>query len=385
MTDFTVPDAQALLQTARSETGIALADPVAEQALPVLVEALNSGGRLHEAGAAGMTAYLARILKNRLRMERDLLANPEILEQEVRAPVFISGMARTGSTKLQKLLAASGDFNWLPLWKVLQPSLLTGKPDESPQPRIDETDAFARWFDAATPGNRAAHIMETHEPEEDSFIVEQSLTSPMFNAWAPVGSFALWTTKQDPVARFTYLRTTLQYLQWQGLGEPGKPWVLKSPLYAGMESAIQAAFPDCRFLMTHRHPRVAMPSTLRLLEGFHAPFTTATVEVGRVLAGQASASQQHMAFRARAFPDTFLDIGFTHFVKDWTGVVSMTYDRLGLPLSPGSLARMRAWDRANPQHKHGKFDYSLERYGLDEARIDAAFETYLPLLERIGE
>jgi hypothetical protein len=49
-------------------------------------------------------------------MQRDFLRHPEIAEQKVNGPLVIMGVARSGTTKLQKLLSQSGDFNFLTFW-----------------------------------------------------------------------------------------------------------------------------------------------------------------------------------------------------------------------------------------------------------------------------
>jgi len=41
----------------------------------------------------------------------------------------------------------------------------------------------------------------------------------------------------------------------------------------------------------------------------------------------------------------------------------------------------RHWALANPQHQHGPHRYDLERFGLTDAAVDAAFTPYL---ERFG-
>src|SRR3546814_4923922 len=87
---------------------------------------------------------LLRSLVNRLRMLRDFAAHPEIREQSVREPIFVAGYLRTGSTKLVRMLAASGDFNDLPLWKARNPSSITGIPGEDPGARIADRKSTRR-------------------------------------------------------------------------------------------------------------------------------------------------------------------------------------------------------------------------------------------------
>ena len=376
MSGVQLPSAAALMAEARQRAGIDIVDEAAREPLERLVHALNTEGQLHEAGGSGMTARLVRILANRLRMQRDIAAHPEILGEPVTAPLFICGMARTGSTKTQKLLAASGDFNWLPYWKVLNPSLWTGDRAEPVQPRIDDVEAFARWFDAASPETAAGHAFETHEPEEESFILEHSLRTPTFLGWAPIPSYLDWLFTQDMTAQFIQLRDTLKYLQWQGLGDSTRSWVLKSPLYSGLEPLLLAVFPDAKLVMTHRHPDKTIASGLRLLELFYAPFTDAAVDVDGYVGGLAAMINGHLDARPTLPPDTFLDIHFDELVFDIPATVRRIYDFIGARLSPEALARMIAWDHANPQHKRGTHRYTMAQYGLDDAGIARSFARY---------
>ncbi|MGD1954239.1 MAG: hypothetical protein ACFBZ9_03160, partial [Sphingomonadales bacterium] len=104
-------DAMALLKAAQKETGIPLSDEQAFVPLTRLIDSYNADAHFTADGAAGMHTRLMRILKNRLRMVRDFAAHPDILDIELKSPVIINAMARTGSTKMQKVLAATGDFN----------------------------------------------------------------------------------------------------------------------------------------------------------------------------------------------------------------------------------------------------------------------------------
>jgi hypothetical protein len=383
MTGHRIPDAPALLAIARERTGIGITDTAALEPLSRLVESLNTEGQLHEAGAEAMTGRLLRILSNRLRMQRDFAAHPEIADERIDAPLFICGMARTGSTKTQKMLAASGCFNWLPYWQVLNPSLLSGDRGESPDERIADVDAFVRYFDAASPKAHAAHAFETHEPEEESFILEHSLLTPTFLGWAPMSSYLDWLMTQDLTAHFRQLRDTLKYLQWQGLHDRSRRWVLKSPLYSGLEPLLLQIFPDARLAMTHRDPRQTIASGLKLLRAFHKPFSTAIPDTDYYVAGQASAAAAHLAAREALPAGTFLDIPFARVVGDVAALVTDIFRFCGLPEHPDAVARVLAWDAANPKHKRGEHRYTLGEFGLTEDAIARDFADYITFLDTV--
>ena len=116
-----------LMARAREMTAVDIVDSDIEEALGRLVTALNTEAQLTEAGAAGMEGRIHTILSNRLRMLRDFAAHPEIDEQQIVRPHFLTGAGRSGSTKLHKLLAASGDFKYLRFWQQFNPSLTAAR------------------------------------------------------------------------------------------------------------------------------------------------------------------------------------------------------------------------------------------------------------------
>jgi hypothetical protein len=122
--------ADALLEKARQSSGIEIDDVEAREPLQIVVDSLNRESHLSLSGLDAMEGRLLRLLDNRLRMARDLLSHPEILDQKIIAPVFVFGLPRSGTTKLQKLLCSTGDYTALPLWKAHKPSLLTGDRNE---------------------------------------------------------------------------------------------------------------------------------------------------------------------------------------------------------------------------------------------------------------
>jgi Sulfotransferase family len=370
-----------LAAKARKITAIDILDEDAFEPLTVLHRAMNQESGLHAQGARALETRLLRVLCNRLRMQRDYKLHPEIAGQKIVAPIVVCGAGRTGSTKTQKLLAASGDFNWLPFWQALNPSLLTGSRAESPQPRIDDTERFARWFDAATPEVKYAHAFETHEPEEESPLIEHSLRSPVWFGWSPIASYLGWLATQDMSAQFVYLRDALKYLQWQGLADPARRWVLKSPMYTGMEPALQGVFPDACLLMTHRHPIVTVPSGIRLVQLFYKPYTDSIIDADMFTTGQAMAFAAHMRNRA-LMPDWhLLDIDFNEMVGVLDPVIDKIYKFCDAPLTAASRDRMLKWNRDNPPHHKGKHVYALSDYHLTEQKIDDLFSAYIQFLK----
>jgi len=373
-----------LMSRSREITGIDRIDEGAIEPLEVLCTSLREDARLHDAGVANWKTMLLRILSNRLRMQRDFAAHPEIADERIEAPVICIGMPRTGSTKIQKLLANSGDFNWLPLWKAYNPSSRTGVPGESPAPRIADTDAFVDCMNRYSPELKSGHDFSTHEPEEESCILEHSLRTPCFLGWGLITGYLKWLSTQSMTTQFEHLRDTLKYLQWQGLASPSRRWLLKSPLYYGMEPSLLEVFPDACLVMSHRHPKVSVPSSIKLLEKFFMPYSDARPDADRAVLGSASSIRRHFRNRERMGLNV-LDIPYSATVRSPEAVIEKVYRFCGIPLSDASRARMLEWNASNPKDKHGRHEYSLAEYAYTEQRIQEAFTEYIDFVDGLEE
>ena len=107
-----------------------------------------------------------RLLAHRLRMQRDVRRHPRSPSSRSRAGDR-HGHGAAGTTKLQKVLAASGDFNFLTFWQAFNWASITGEPNEPTGERIAEAEAFCRWFDERSPETKLGHSFEALEPEEE--------------------------------------------------------------------------------------------------------------------------------------------------------------------------------------------------------------------------
>jgi hypothetical protein len=366
-----------LLARARAMTNIDIADDGAVEPLTVLIRSFNEEGMLHEAGAVSVQDRLLRALANRLRMLRDFAAHPEIREQRVHEPIFIAGYLRTGSTKLQRMLAASGDFNYLPLWKTLNPSSLTGVPGENPAPRIADAEQHVRDLYAGSPEAAAVHEQGAHLAEEESYIFCQDLRCAGYLSYANVPSYLDWLAAQDMAGTYEYLLDALKYLQWQGLADPNRRWLLKSQFHLGQESTLARTFPDATLLFTHRPPVQFLSSICSLMASYMKWHTDHTrINGPAIVAGFAFSIDRHFAFREGVPSLPFLDIDYRDATANSASVIRRVYEHLGIPLSERAWRAMQEWERANPIHRHGSHRYSAEDFGLTEDFVHAQCRRY---------
>jgi hypothetical protein len=372
------------MANARRTAGVDIVDDEIVEPLTILHRALEEEAQLDAEGMRAHQDKLLRLLINRLRMKRDFLRHPEIAEQPVKGPFVIMGVARSGTTKLQKVLAASGDFNWLPFWQNFNWASVSGEPNESTETRIAEAEAFCRWYDARSPETKLGHAFEALEPEEESGLSEGCFVAPTFIGYAELPSYAQWLAGQPPATQFEFLRDSLKYLQWQGLASADRPWLLKSPNYNGLELEILKIFPEARLIMAHRSPLKTLTSMCKLVQCFREAYSPLKPDLNLIVEHNYLNMDAHLANR-QAHPELpLLDVHFEDIVGALQATIERIYDFLGMTLSGTALQKMLKWNAENGMHKRGAFRYSLEELGLEEAAIRKRMAVYFALLDSLA-
>jgi hypothetical protein len=373
-----------LLARSRDIAGVDILDEEIIEPLRILHRSYCEEAQLDQEGARAHTHSLLRLLTNRLWMKRDFLRHPEIREQPLQGPLVIMGVARSGTTKLQKVLAASGDFNWLPYWQNFCWASRTGVPNEPVDARIAEADAHCRWYDARSPETKLGHAFEALEPEEEAVLSEGCFVTPTFIGHAELPSYAQWLATQSPGIWFEFLRDCLKYFQWQGLASPDKLWLLKSPNYNGLELEILRTFPQARLIMAHRSPLQTLTSMCKLVQCFRKAYSRLEPDLALIVEHNFHSMDAHLANR-RAHPELpLLDVRFEDIVRSLPTVLQRIYAGAGIPLSTVALNNMLRWDAENSMHKHGEFKYSLEDLGLDADLIRGRMSGYFELLDSLA-
>ena len=373
-----------LLTTSRQNAGVDLRDDEIVEPLTILHRAYGEEAQLDAEGAHALTNSLLRLLTNRLRMKRDFARHPEIHDQQISGPIVVMGVARSGTTKLQKVLAASGDFNFLPYWMNYSWASRSGVPGEPLDERIGDADAHCRWYDGRSPETKLGHSFEALEPEEEAVLSEGCFVTPTFLGYADIPSYAHWLGTQRPGIWFEFLRDSLKYLQWQGLASASKPWLLKSPNYNGSELEILKVFPEARLIMAHRSPLKTLTSMCKLVQCFRQAYSELEPDLPLIVEHNYHNMAAHLANR-REHPELpLLDVRFEDIVGELPTVLRRIYADAGLTLSKTSLDRMMQWDADNSAHKHGEFKYSLAELGLDEATIRERMADYFQLLDDLA-
>lgn len=378
-------DAAELMASAGNLLGLDdFGDPAFVEPFERLVDAVNAGGTLDEDWAAAFAADMTRLLCTRLAIQSAITANPEIEDEDVDDPIIITGLARTGTTKLHRALATSPEFRTLPLWQALFPAPW-GPPGTDPDPRITITEQQLQALRERFPEMMAVHPVDTHEPEEEVLLLQLSFRT-VGTPWVCHGySFIDWVVQQDQAPAYADLKRTLQYLQWQDGGRRGRPWLLKAPIHLHALEVVLATFPRATVVHCHRDPQQVVPSTAQMQEIFHHAYGASHValeQIGRNVLLSAHSWESNLAQRAKLDPGQILDVDYPEICSDLGAVVTRILASRGEESSAEQLATIAGWEQEYPQYLHGRSTYSLDRYGLTPAQIDEAFAAYTAFFAR---
>lgn len=375
--------AQELLDAARRQAALDdYGDMGFAEGLRVLVKAINEEAGLTPRNEARYREELIRLLVNRLRMRRDLARHPEILDEEILPPVFITSLPRTGSTKLHRMLGASGDFHAMKYWQAYHfAPLAENPPAGQPDPRIAVTERYLATLREQAPQFMDSHPMYAEETEEEHLLLDAGFNSLYQHAaFFNIPSYVQWVMGLDRHAMFADLRRMLQYLQWQHYRGLKRRWLLKTPGLLGTEATLAEAFPGTDFIVTHRHPVETMPSTAALFRGTLEMYNGA---VDKRMAGSVMLSnfgltmQRHLQWRAEYPPAKVHDVRFGDIVNREFEVLAGIYRFLGLAFTEASHANVNAWLALDASRRETPRKFTLAEFGLDEAQVDATFAAYI--------
>jgi hypothetical protein len=252
---FTV---ESVLASARAKEGLEdTGDLPFEEPLGVLLEGY-AAAPLTELGSRVLRGGVVHSLRMRLRAQEWFRRHPEIADEVITAPVVVIGMMRSGTTLLQRLIAADPRFACALGWEVLEVAPPLSGEDRRLESGLEREEQARTW----APELFAIHPMHAREAEEEIVFLADAFLSHVPEAYAPVPMYRSWIDEQSFAPAYAYLKRMLQLLQWQKKqrGLPADRWVLKTPAHLGYLPELLATFPDLHLVHMHRDARDTIPS-----------------------------------------------------------------------------------------------------------------------------
>ena len=346
------------------------------RALEVLVESINDEARLTAVGRQIQKSRLAAALVNRLRIEELLRRHPEIHDIDLGTIVLITGLPRTGTTLLQRLVNSHPGIRGISGAEALNPVSAIDPSERGQRARTRRAGIAKRAISYLAPEFMAIHPIDHEQPEEDVLLLDLTFMTQSAEAMMAVPSYSRWLEGQDHGWTYEYFHRILKVLCWQ---RPGRTWVLKTPQHMEHLDAFIGEFPDATIVQTHRDPRIALASFCSMVAHARGMLSDDVDpdEIGQHWYRKTQRMVQR-TMRARVDPEArrFIDVSYYDLTRDPIAELRGICEQAGIAFDDEAERGAARCMEANPQNRFGRHAYRLADFGLTEQVVDEAFSSY---------
>ncbi len=371
-------DADALCAKASADTGLSDFGPGDyRERLDVYLAALRDIEGLHPAGVVNFYGQLLQLLKNRLLLADLLHRHPEINDIELRSPVVIAGLPRTGTTHLHNLLASAPTFRTMPYWESNEPFPLPAEAGVQPDPRRARMDVAVSVINLVMPHFALMHEMTTDHVHEEIQLLANDFSTMLFETLAHVPGWRDYYQAHDQTPHYRYLATQLRAMQFL---RGGRRWLLKSPQHLEQVPVLDRVFPDSIVVFTHRDPVPVALSMVAMIT-YSARMHRSAVPVEEIAGYWIDRLERMLNALIRdrdvIGPDRSVDIRFDDFMAGELGVAERVYALAGEPFSDAARAAITGYLAGHQRGRLGTVATSAEMFGLAEDDLRDRFAPYV--------
>jgi hypothetical protein len=344
--------------------------------LGVLVDSANAGV-LPDGAIKALEQQILNVLVTRLRFVDDETKHPEILDQEIKRPLILTGLPRTGTTILHDLCALDPAGRAPLEWESSNPWPAPEVATYTTDPRIATTQARIDGMLAAMPMLRTMHPWGATLPADCLSFFALSFVCSRFAASFTVPEYSNWLANASPSGVYQMHKRALQQLQWRG---PNGRWILKEPQHLLDLNQLIDVYPDACIVQTHRDPVrtiVSAASLIWTIQSILNPKVDKKATGQQVLELFGAHLERGVTARTDKDVDSrIIDIAYSDTVTDPVGTVQRIYTHFDLPFSDEHAHRIEHHMAENQQGKHGVHKYSAEDFGLCPDELMQLMPTY---------
>lgn len=344
------------------------------EGLRVLLGSFERDEQLTPFGNKVNRAALRGALVARLLTEAQWKQFPQYADVPIERPIFVTGLPRTGTTALHRLLCEDPRHQGLEMWLTQMPQPRPPRETWSDNPVFVHLQQNFEKHHIENPEFMGVHYMSADMVEECWQVLRQTMLSVAYESLAYLPTYSAWLQEQDWTPAYARHKKNLQLI---GLNDIGKRWILKNPSHLFALDALMAVYPDALVIQMHREPRTIIASSSSLS-------AQATAGQSEKFAGEViGRSQLELWSRgARVFRESrakydraqFVDVDYREFTADPLATVGRVYDSFGIDLPDSVRSRIAAvHEESRSGDRRPSHTYSLADFGLTEAEVDAAF------------
>lgn len=342
--------------------------------LETYLASAQSEGGLNALGARAMAGTAIGRLQARRGIARALEAMPEVRERRIERPIFILGGWRTGTTLLQRLMAALPRLRGAFPAELSAPWRFATLDAAAREALIDAGEGAHQRLHLLNPAMSAIHPSGGRMAEECVLAMGSDFRNWGFTSTLRCPSYAAWLAGQDFAGSYRRYADVLRLLD----DGSGRRWVLKAPAHTAELASLIAAFPDACIIHLHRDVVQTVTSGASLFAVFRSTYTDSVdpADVGRYQLDTNSAWFQRAMAARDAHPQAeVVDVAFTDLAADPIWTAKALCAACGVEWTPASdeAAAVRL---AELNRQHGAHRHSAEDFGLDRDEILQRFASY---------
>jgi hypothetical protein len=372
-----------IMREAQAITGLSNWGPEDFQVrLDLLCDEWSADTGLSGIGRLSLRNKLLQHATSRLLIQDQWRRHPEILDIEIREPIIVAGLPRSGTTHLLNLMAADSRLRALPLWESYEPVPRPGEgllPDGT-DPRYARCAEAWDMMQAMTPHLAAMHPMEPEHIHE-----ELELMGPNFGSYNYewLNYSPRWRDHyyaEDQTYQYEYMRDVLKLLLWQQRdSEQPTRWVLKCPQHLEQLPVLHKVFPDATIAITHRDPVAVIQSAITMLA--YGQRMNREQVLTQQLLDYWSDRVEHLLRacvrdRASLPAAQSIDVPFAQLIRDDVGWVEQIYARAGLEMTATARGELTQFVDAH-RGDYGRVIYDLEgQFGIKPEALRERFGFY---------
>jgi len=367
-----------LLESARRKTGLSdWGDQRFKKALKALLDSVGREGQLTFFGRFALRQFLIENLRSRLRIIETVKRFPEIGQQKILRPIFITGWYRTGTTYLHNLLAIHPHLRAPLFWELRHPCPAVDPRVADPQKIIRKVRRTGRIHRYLSPGFSVAHAMAAEKPEECLHLFEHAFCGTAGFFITEAKTYAWWLLHQDVQHGYEFYKIQLQLLNWQ---RPGQQWVLKWPYHLWHLDTLLKTFPDATIIHLHRDPGEAIGSVCSLAAIARSSFCASIDDaaLGQFWLDYNEAGlQRGFSAREKAGADQIVDIRYPDLMADPLAEINRILKAVDLDSDTFWLNSLQANLKTQPKKKQIRHRYALSQFGLGPDKMRERFTAYM--------
>ena len=371
-------DIDTLLNTASRKTGLRdWGNPSFKEALKVLLDSVEQEGNLSFFGRFTIKQFLLDNLRNRLTINETLSRYPQIQEQAIVNPIFVTGWYRTGTTYLHNLLAAHPKLKAPLYWELRHPCPDIEPKKINPQNIVRKVNLINRIHAYLAPGFSTAHAMHAEKPEECLHLFENAFSGTTPFVITEAKSYAWWLLNQDLHDSYIFYKLQLQLLDWL---RPGHPWVLKWPYHLWHLNTLLKVFPDATIIHIHRDPCEAIPSVCSLSALARSSFVE-SIDIQALgkfwLNYSAAGLQRGLQARKGIQNNQIIDVRYNDLKTNPKTVMEHILQKTDLERDENWINSIGKSVKKSQGQQNTRHQYSASQFGLNETEIRQHFATYI--------